>query len=120
MLWLLTLLLGLAGLLRACHDALTHSPGKGKLARLGPWWDSATSWKRKYKNGDKTQGPAYPGATSWLIGFSDAWHASNTISWGVYDAAFVLAAWQHLAWWALVPVAVRRVVFAPVYQWLRK
>lgn len=120
MLGLLIALSILAGALRACHDSLTHSPGVGKLSKLGPWWNSLTSWKRKYKNEDPAQGPAYFGATSWLVGFSDAWHASNLLSWLAADAALFVAAWPAYGWLALVPVAVRRLVFQPLYSYLRK
>jgi hypothetical protein len=54
------------------------------------------------------------------VGFSDAWHLSNTLSWAAADAAFLVAAWPGYRWWAVVGVALRRVVFQPLYSWLRK
>ena len=63
---------------------------------------------------------AFPGATTWLVGLTDGWHLSNALSWLCVDAAAVLALWPAYAWWALLPVALRRLVFEPVYRWLRR
>jgi hypothetical protein len=114
----LLLLMALAGAFRAAHDTMTHDPQK--LAKWGPFWDSATSWKRKYKNSDPTAGPAFPGATTLLVAFTDGWHLSNLLSWACADATFLLAAWPAYHWHAVAAVAVRRVVFQPIYSLLRR
>lgn len=115
---LLFTLLALAGLLRAVHDAQTFSPGC--LARLGNWFDNRESWRNKYKNRDTMQGPAFWLAETWLVGFTDAWHASNLVAWLCADMAFLVAAWPAYRWWAVGAVVARRVLFEPVYGWLRK
>jgi len=111
------LLCAASGAARAVHDALSHSPGC--LTRYGAWWDNATSWKLKYKNADPTAGPAFPGATTVLVFITDAWHFFNFLAWGFADAAFLLAGWPSLHWWAVAAVLARRAVFEPLYSHLR-
>ena len=117
--WLLIVLLTLAGASRAVSDALAH--GSTRLTALGPWWDNATSWTRKYRDyygGDKR--PRYFGATTFLVAFSDAWHCFNAVTWACADAAFLVAAWPAFHWYAVAAVGLRRVVFQPTYALLRK
>jgi hypothetical protein len=109
----------LAGLARAAHDAASFTPGC--LARFGQFWDNRTSWLNKYKNRDATAGPAFLGATTWLVAFTDGWHLSNLAAWAAADAAALWAAWGSPKWWwAVGYVLARRVVFEPVYSRLRK
>lgn len=42
----------------------------------GGFFDGRESWKRKYKNGDYLQGPAFPLSTTVLVGFTDNVHFS--------------------------------------------
>jgi hypothetical protein len=116
MVWLL-LLLAAAGLLRAVHDVGTHAPEK--LAGWGPFWDARTSWRLKYKSTGE-QRPAFPGSTTLFVAFTDGWHLTNLLSWACADAAVVLAAWPAYGWRALLPVLGRRVVFQPLYSYLRR
>lgn len=118
MIYLLIILLILAGLARAFHDAQSFTPGC--LARFGAWWDNRESWRNKYKNHDPAAGPAFPGATTWAVGFTDAWHFTNLLACACADAVFLLAAWPAYQWWAVAGVVARRVVFEPVYSRLRK
>jgi hypothetical protein len=133
MAWLLIGLLAVAGAFRAVHDTLTHSPDNNRLrdwARTRPfrikgfcWWlfiDTQASWNNKYKNGDPKQGPAFWGSTTVFVAFTDLWHLSNLLSWAAADAAFLLAAFPAYRWWAVSAVAARRIVFQPLYSWLRK
>ena len=114
----LVVLLLVAGLARAVHDALAHSPAC--LARWGAFWDARDSWRLKYKNGEPALGARFPGSTTVFVALTDAWHASNAVAWGCVDTAFLLAAWPAYRWWAVAAVVVRRAVFEPVYRQLRK
>lgn len=117
--FLLIALLTLAGVSRAFTDALAH--GSARLAARGPWWDNATSWTRKYKDyyaGDKS--PRFFGATTFLVFLTDGWHCFNAITWACADAAFLLVAYPVFHWYAVAAVALRRVVFQPLYSFLRK
>lgn len=44
------------------------------------FWDNEISWRNKYKNGDKTQGPAFFGSTTFLAPFTDGYHLMRTTS----------------------------------------
>ena len=116
---LLIALCALAGAFRAVHDCLTHAPAA--LAKWGPFWDARTSWTLKYKDyyhDPKT--PRFWGSTTLFVALTDAWHFSNLLSWGCMDAAFLLAAWPAYHWYAVAAVVARRVVFQPLYAFLRK
>lgn len=43
------------------------------------YWNPALSWKRKHKNGDPAQGPAFLGSRSIFVFATDAYHAFRTI-----------------------------------------
>ena len=119
---MLALLLALAALAagwRAVHDTGTHAPEK--LAKWGRFWDARTSWTRKYRGGLAQLGPRFPGSTTWLVALTDGWHLSNLLSWLAADVAvLVLAYGTPRLWPAVAYVVVRRVVFEPLYRWLRK
>jgi len=110
-------LLALAGLARAVRDAVAH--GSSRLAQRGAWW-RLDSWQLKYKNSDPAQGARFPGATTVLVFLTDSWHFFGFATWACADAAFLLAGWPAMGWWALLPVALRRVAFEPFYSFLRK
>jgi hypothetical protein len=38
------------------------------------YWVKDTSWKNKWKNGDKKQGERFFGSSRWFVMFTDAWH----------------------------------------------
>jgi hypothetical protein len=51
-----------------------------RMDGMGNFWNGKDSWNNKYKNRDKTQGPAYFGATSFLAFTTDGPHLSNMIT----------------------------------------
>ena len=116
---LLIALCALAGVFRAFHDCLTHAPAT--LAKWGPFWDARTSWTLKYR--DYYHDPVTPrfwGSTTLFVFASDAWHLSNALSWGCADAAVLLAGWPTCRWAVLAGVGLRRLLFEPLYRFLRK
>lgn len=44
------------------------------------FWNPAISWLNKYKNGDPSQGEAFPLSSTLFSPFLDGWHASNGLS----------------------------------------
>jgi hypothetical protein len=42
------------------------------------YWNPYQSWRNKYRNGDPSQGAAFPGSTTWLAWSTDGYHASRT------------------------------------------
>lgn len=43
------------------------------------WWNPSNSWKNKYKNGKKEDGPKFFGSTTFLVFLTDAWHFFQSI-----------------------------------------
>ena len=116
---LLVILLTLAGAAKAVADALAH--GSEKLRALGPFFDNATSWQRKYRDyygGDKR--PRFFGSTTFLVFLTDGWHFFNALSGACTDAALLVGAWPVYRWYAVAAVVARRIVFVPLYALLRK
>lgn len=52
------------------------------------WFDPHISWRNKYRNGDPSQGPAYFGSTTFLVGTTDLYHGARTVS----NTTMILAA----------------------------
>lgn len=115
--WLLALLL-LAGVGKAVADAQAH--GSPRLLRWFPRWAGPESWRLKYRNSDPVLGPRFWLSTSLLVAFTDLWHFANLLMWAAADAAILVAGWVPYRWWAVGAVVARRLVFAPLYSWLRK
>lgn len=78
---------------KAVQDSVAHRNG---LKKLGPWWDSNESWKRKWK---PTTGPtgellykdeAFFGSSTFLVLLSDAWHFFGMLRDSCWQAALVL------------------------------
>lgn len=70
----------LAGTMDGFNEELTHhySAVKYKMPYLNDqWFDPSKSWTNKYKNNNSNNGPAYPGSTGLLVGFTDAYHATR-------------------------------------------
>jgi hypothetical protein len=71
-----------AGSADGVNQALVHH----YLGMGNRFWDFQTSWKNKYKNYDKGDlRPAFPGATSIAVSFTDGYHLTRMI-----DRAFSL------------------------------
>jgi len=86
------------------------------------WYDPSISWRNKYKNGDPEQGAKFFGSTSFLVGATDAYHATRTVSNSFNAAAIVFRVsdgkkkwWVYMAeiagYWAL-----NRIGFSIVYN----
>jgi len=75
----LTFGLGLiAGTAMGFHETAVHRPSDFPDHWNKNYWDNSQSWTRKWKNGDKAQGPAYFGSASFLAWTVDAKHTFGT------------------------------------------
>ena len=111
--------------LRAARDAQSISqatPGlrPDRLSARGGWFDIHTSWRRKYRSWPTDQRPAWPGALTWSVAFSDFYHAAQLL-YGACYAAAVLVAGTHPApwWWYALALLPGRFLFEPTFRWLR-
>lgn len=63
-----------AAISKAIQDKIQFHFDRSIFKNLGAFWNPSESWKRKYKNNDPTQGPAFPGSTTIFVSLTDAWH----------------------------------------------
>ena len=56
------------------------------------------SWRNKYKNGNPQDGPAFFGSTTFLVGATDFYHASRTVSNTSMLFAVILSPRDKLTW----------------------
>ena len=68
------ILILIAGISKAIQDTLEFHFDTSVFKNLGNFWNPATSWKNKYKNGDPKQGEAFLGSTTIFVSLTDAWH----------------------------------------------
>ena len=129
---LVAVLLAVSGVFRACHEAPMHDPdcGINRWATLRfevshpvlhQWLDSRYSSLNKYRMAEGKspfigwllKGP--------LVCVTDFWHASYTISNGLYNVSFALV--LHLlglkAWIIVGLVLIDSSLFEPTYSALR-
>ena len=117
--WLPAVLLALAGIGKAVADAQAH--GSPRLVRWFPRWAGLLAWRNKYKGGSPMAGPRFWLATTLLVALTDLWHLTNLLTWLCVDAALLLLSWPSPGrWWVVAGIAARRLVFQPLYSWLRK
>lgn len=55
-------------------------------------WNPAESWRNKYKDRDPAKGPAFVGATTFLVWLTDPWHLTNSVGMFFTRLGFVLIA----------------------------
>lgn len=108
--------------LRAGRDAQSSADPRGsdRLSKRGGWWDMRDSWRRKYRHWPTDQRPAWPGALTWSVAFSDFFHAAQ-FGYGLcYGAALVIAGTHSAPWWAwLAALLPGRIAFELVFRRLR-
>lgn len=112
MIILSVLAFGLAGLFNGVMDTLQFHYESSIFPRGSLFWNPAISWRNKYKNGDSSQGPRFPGSTTIFVFLTDGWHLMKTLNLGFYRLALVFtgaafwqfseAPWQNAASWAVV------------------
>ena len=115
---LLIALLTLAGIGKAVADSVAH--GSPRLLRWFPKWAGPDAWRNKYRNYYlDTKTPAFWGSTTVFVFATDLWHFANLITWACLDAAVLLAGWPTCRWAVLAGVGLRRLLFEPLYRFLR-
>lgn len=84
----------LAAVSGACwgvHETAVHHPDRFPSSWNKQFWDNRESWRNKYRDGDPTKGPAYPGSTTVLAWTTDAKHLFGTLHRGtLYGSAVVI------------------------------
>jgi hypothetical protein len=131
MILLLIILIAIQGILDAFKDTLAV-PVKYQASFMASWperWQTFAgpgSWRNKYKNRDPNQGPAFPGATTWLVWLTDAWHlvkflmiATNVLSLAILIAArfnyLAISPWLFVAIVLFSGILIRGMSFEIFY-----
>ena len=64
-----------AGLSEAVMDTLQFHFYKSPFAKYNnQFWNPQLSWRNKYKKGDPSLGPKFPGSTTIFVSLTDGWH----------------------------------------------
>lgn len=50
------------------------------LPQYGQWFDPVKSWRNKWKDGDPSNGEAFPLSSTALVSMTDAWHFFKTVT----------------------------------------
>jgi hypothetical protein len=83
----------LAAIINAAMDTLNaryrQSVFFTKDFRINKFTDPATSWRNKWKNGDRKQGELFFGSSTFLVWTTDAWHLFKTLMLACYSIAIV-------------------------------
>ncbi|GAB2542329.1 hypothetical protein [Rufibacter soli] len=109
--WALVFFL-LASVCKAFSDSIAHH----KIRFGGYWWDGKQSWQAKWKDGDWTQGEAFPFSSTGLVFLTDGWHFFNMLQLWCYlfaAVAFYLSG-PFFNWW--VDVLLLHVAFTGCFQ----
>ena len=59
---------------KAVMDSIHFNYGGSVFSKWPKWFNPETSWKNKWKNGDRNQGEAFPGSSTVFVSFTDGWH----------------------------------------------
>ena len=64
-----------SGLSEAVMDTLQFHYYKSPFAKYNhQFWNPQLSWRNKYKKGDPSLGPKFPGSTTIFVSLTDGWH----------------------------------------------
>lgn len=109
---------GLAGLCKGVMDTLQfHFSSSIFMDKNQMYWNPSKSWINdmriaKYKDGDPSKGPRFPGSTTIFAWLTDGWHLFQTFNLACYRASIVFlgsaffqlseTGWKNaLAWFAI-------------------
>lgn len=90
------ILLAIAAFGKAVSDALMSTLksdfSKSYFARFKneKFWNPTISHRNKWKNGDKRQGEAFLGSSTFFVAFTCAWHWFNSLTYWSFFAALSL------------------------------
>lgn len=68
------------------------------------WWWPRLSENNKWKDRNPANGPAFPGSTTWLVGFTDKYHFNRMLR-NVFTAggtALTMTLWARPRWQSIV------------------
>lgn len=118
--FLIIILVCTAAACKAMCDVIAHDDG---FSHWGGWW-SRDGWRRKYKNGDPSQGEKFPGSATVFVFITDAWHFFQFLQLWAWSISVAIAlAFERLVFCAVLAFCAYflfATVFHFSYNWLRK
>lgn len=107
-----------AGASQGLNDAISHKYDQTLFARnpaRAQFWDPDVSWRNKYANWPQDKSPRFFGSTTFLVGFTDAWHLTNSmqikalqITIPLYQSDQDRRKW----WWPVADVAASSLIYS--------
>ncbi|HEX7847191.1 MAG TPA: hypothetical protein VF476_15430 [Chitinophagaceae bacterium] len=122
--WLTGGLVFIAGASKGFNETLQFhwSYFRKKFPNANPlWFNPAVSWKNKYKNHDRSQGPRFPLSTSVFVAFTDQYHLNTFINRMAWTSTLVIKIgegkkpFKHYLFDALYYTACHQAGFALMY-----
>jgi len=107
------ILIILAAIFKAVCDKIQFHFSTSIFKKLGLFWNPKESWRRKWKNGDKEQGETFFLSSTWLVGFTDAWHLFQSLQWTAIVLAVLL--YQPITSSLILDFFIIRFVFYPCF-----
>jgi len=83
--------ISIAGAANAVMDTLVHHYDQSIFPKMGKavwFWNPKVSWQRKWKDGKKENGEAFPLSSTALVFLTDGWHLFQFIQNRFYNIAF--------------------------------
>ena len=87
--------------------------------RGNKWWDPKISHLNKWKNGDKSQGEAFPGSSTIFVFVTDAWHFFQFIQLRTLIGAvvlFTIAILSFVSWDDWIKYIISYVVLSIIFS----
>ena len=90
-----------------------------------PFWDYNTSWERKYRQYPDDLRPAFPGAKTWLVAFTDGNHSTRGVSRGGATLSIMIGmsesnSWAEIFKKIIICSLINRAGFTLVYDHILK
>jgi len=89
------------------------------------FWNPNLSWRNKYKDGEKVNGPKFWLSTTILVSLTDGWHLMKSIRTYLLSLAVIfMVAWMNIYWLYSVAAGVAfmlifKIFFTLIYNLLK-
>lgn len=106
-----------AGLSNGVSDAIQHKYDQTVFANWNndQYWNPDLSYRNKYRSWPDDRRAAFPGAKTWLVWTTDAWHLTKTIQLKSVQAAIVTyrrGGEERKWWWPLADIGISSILFS--------
>ncbi|MFW6246618.1 MAG: hypothetical protein ACOC22_00380 [bacterium] len=119
MIWLVLILIIIAGISNAIMDTLQFRYSRSIFSKFKnqQWWNPTLSWRNKWKNGDYSQGERFWGSSRWFVRFTDAWHFFQGL---MFTCLFLAMVFYEKIFYTIIDFLLIYLLFTVVFQILFK